>query len=160
MAINTKSIRTKLLLLLAGIAAAVTVIAVGYDLYHRHQVLREQISKRGRYISSNLAFNAKYGVLTEDKPLLLQFLQGAVTSDGSQSENDVVGAMIRDAKGQVLAQTGRALRDLPREVPTTIEERVATTTDGERVLLFRAPVTSADGTDGGENLAVGSGPTR
>ena len=33
--------------------------------------------------ASNLAFNAKYGVLTEDKPLLTQFLDGAVNAGGT-----------------------------------------------------------------------------
>jgi methyl-accepting chemotaxis protein len=155
MAINTSSIRTKLLILLAGIALSVTVIAVTYDLVTGQRVLRDQISRRGRYISGNLAFNSKYGVLTEDKPLLLQFLQGAVNSDGAQADSDVVGAVIRDARGQVLAQTGRALKDLPAQAPTMLEEREAHTADGERVLLFRAPVTSTTGSEGTDNLAAG-----
>ena len=93
-----------------------TTTAVLYDLLTGETLLREQIAKRGRYISSNLAFNAKYGVLTEDKPLLLQFLEGAVHGGRQRRRSpDVVGALIRDAKGQTLAQTGRALRDLPRD---------------------------------------------
>src|SRR5512140_140952 len=156
MAMNTKSIRSKLLGLLAGIALAVTLTAVLYDLLTGQTMLRDQIAKRGRYISSNLAFNAKYGVLTEDKPLLLQFLDGAVNAGGTQAESDVVGALIRDAKGQTLAQTGRNLRDLPREAPTALEEREALTSDGERVLLFRAPVTSATAAVGEDAAAGGA----
>ena len=99
MAINTKSIRTKLLGLLAGIALVVGGVSVLYDLVAGESLIRDQIVKRGRYVASNLAFNAKYGVLTEDKPLLTQFLEGAVAAGGDGEHSDVVGAMIRDAKG-------------------------------------------------------------
>ncbi len=158
MALNTKSIRTKLLLLMSGIALAVTFGAVLYDLITGEKLLRDQIARRGRYISSNLAFNAKYGVLTEDKPLLMQFLEGAVSSGGARAESDVVGASIRDAKGQTLAQTGRTLQDLPKEAPTTLEERQALTSDGERVLLYRAPVTSSATAAGEETAGAGARP--
>ena len=47
-------------------------------------MLRDQLVKRGRYIAANLAYNSKYGVLTEDKPLLTQLLEGALSSGGGQ----------------------------------------------------------------------------
>ena len=108
MAINTKSIRTKFLLLLTLTAVVITGVSMVYDLVAGEAVIRDQIVKRGRYVASNLAFNAKYGVLTEDKPLLTQFLEGAVAPGGEGERSDVVGAMIRDAKGAILAQTGKA----------------------------------------------------
>jgi methyl-accepting chemotaxis protein len=145
MAINTKSIRTKLLGLLAFVALVVSGLSVLYDLRAGGALIREQVVKRGRYVASNLAFNAKYGVLTEDKPLLTQFLEGAVEAGGEGEHSDVVGALIRDAKGAVLAQTGKALRDLPGALPAALEEREGFTTDGEPVILFRAPVTSSSG---------------
>jgi methyl-accepting chemotaxis protein len=155
MAINTKSIRTKLLGLLAFIALAVGGVSVTYDLRAGGALLREQIVKRGRYVASNLAFNAKYGVLTEDKPLLTQFLEGAVGAGGEGERTDVVGAIIRDAKGAILAQKGKAIRDLPGAPPAALEEREAVTTDGEAVILFRAPVTSSSGgTAMGEELGA------
>jgi len=148
MALNTKSIRTKMLGLLAGIALAVAVASVVYDLFAGEAVIHDQIVKRGRYVASNLAFNAKYGVLTEDKPLLTQFLEGAVNAGGTGETSDVVGAMIRDAKGETLAQVGKAIRDLPKDPAAKLEERDATTADGDTVLLFRAPVTTS-GSGGG-----------
>ena len=155
MAINTKSIRTKMLGVLAGIALVVGGVSVVYDLVAGEAVIRDQIVKRGRYVASNLAFNAKYGVLTEDKPLLTQFLEGAVTPGGEGEASDVVGAMIRDAKGEALAQTGKAIRDLPGAPAPALEEKDAFTTDGEPVLLFRAPVTtSGGGTAFGEELGA------
>ena len=76
MAMNTKSIRAKFLALLTLTAVVITGVSLVYDLVAGGAVLRDQIVKRGRYVASNLAFNAKYGVLTEDKPLLAQFLDG------------------------------------------------------------------------------------
>ena len=159
MAINTKSIRTKFLLLLTLTAVVITGVSMVYDLVAGGAVIRDQIVKRGRYVASNLAFNAKYGVLTEDKPLLTQFLEGAVAPGGEGERSDVVGAMIRDAKGAILAQTGKAIRDLPGAPPAALEEREAFTTEGEAVLLFRAPVTSSSGGSAmGEEL--GAAPAR
>ncbi|MFI4945697.1 MAG: methyl-accepting chemotaxis protein, partial [Burkholderiales bacterium] len=155
MAINTKSIRTKMLVLLAGIALVVGGVSVVYDLVAGEALIRDQIVKRGRYVASNLAFNAKYGVLTEDKPLLTQFLEGAVGAGGTGEASDVVGAMIRDAKGEVLSQTGKAIRDLPKLPASTLEELDTATTDGEPVLLFRAPVTTSSGSSAlGEELGA------
>jgi len=155
MPINIKSVRTKLLALLAFIALAVGGVSVVYDLVAGESVIRDQIVKRGRYVASNLAFNAKYGVLTEDKPLLTQFLEGASSSGGAGERSDVVGALIRDAKGAILAQSGKAIRDLPGALPSALEEREAVTTDGEPVILFRAPVTSSGGGSAmGEELGV------
>ena len=140
--------------MLAGIALVVGGVSVVYDLVAGEALIRDQIVKRGRYVASNLAFNAKYGVLTEDKPLLTQFLEGAVGAGGTGEASDVVGAMIRDAKGEVLSQTGKAIRDLPKLPASTLEELDTATTDGEPVLLFRAPVTTSSGGSAlGEELA-------
>src|SRR5262245_27270382 len=156
MAMGVRSIRTKFLLLVAGVATVVGGVSVVYDLWASQWLLREQMVKRGRYIASNLAFNSKYGVLTEDKPLLTQFLEGAVAAGGGATGSDVVGALIRDAKGQILAQTGKSIKDLPPAPASAIEELNAFTTDGEGILLFRAPVTSTSaGGSGGMAAELG-----
>ena len=83
MAINTKSIRTKLLAARRGHRARGGGRLRALRPPSRAAALiRDQIVKRGRYMASNLAFNAKYGVLTEDKPLLMQFLEGATAPGG------------------------------------------------------------------------------
>src|SRR3954470_8117459 len=137
-----RSIRTKFLLLVAGVALLVGVVSAGFELLTSGALLREQMVKRGRYIAQNLAYNSKYGVLTEDKPLLTQLLEGALSSGTDRARagtSDVVGAMIRDAKGVVLAQRGAQIRDLPGVPAGLIEERDAVTEQGEPVILFRAP---------------------
>src|SRR5512143_673045 len=93
------SIRTKFMGLVAGVAFIVTAASTFYAYWNTGQLLREQVLRRGHYIAENLAYNAKYGVLTEDKPLLTQLLDGALsagTEKGQAGESsDVVGAMIR-----------------------------------------------------------------
>src|SRR6266516_115508 len=143
MSFNLRSVRTKFILLVAGVALVVAGVSVIYDLRASQGQLREQVVLRGRYIASNLAFNSKYGVLTEDKPLLTQFLEGAVSAGASGAKSDVVGAMIRDTRGALLAQIGKAIKDLPAAPASVLEERDAVTADGESVILFRAAVTTA-----------------
>ena len=154
MDLKMTSIRTKLLALVAGVALLVSAASVAYNLYTGEALLEDQIVKRGSYIASNLAFNAKYGVLTEDRPLLIQFLEGATASDARGEGSDVVGAMIRTASGEVIAQTGKSIRGLPAQLPASPEHRPATTTDGEPVILFRAPVTTGDGSEMSDNLGA------
>src|SRR5262249_15870531 len=75
-----RSIRTKFLLLVAGVALLVGAVSAGFELLMSGALLREQMVKRGRYIAQNLAYNSKYGVLTEDKPLLSQLLERALSA--------------------------------------------------------------------------------
>jgi methyl-accepting chemotaxis protein len=144
------SVRSKLVALVIGIAVLVGGLSALYDLVGSERLLNGELAKRGRYIAANLAYNAKYGVLTEDKPLLTQFLDGALTS-GTGEGSDVVAAVIRDAKGQILVQKGPVLQDLPSLPASEIEERDAVTASGDQVRLFRAPVTGSGG--GGEMAA-------
>jgi methyl-accepting chemotaxis protein len=139
MAFRISSIRKKFLLLVAGVAALVGTGSALFDWINSDTMLRDQMNKRGRYIAGNLAYNSKYGVLTEDKPLLTQLLEGAISAGGG---SDVAGAIIRDAKGQVLAQKGESIKDLPAAPASAPEERDFTTVGGEAVVLFRAPVTA------------------
>ncbi len=145
MGLSFASIRTRLVLLVAGVALLVGGVSGLFQLRTSGQLLEQQLERRGRYIAANLAYNSKYGVLTEDKPLLNQTLEGAV---GTEADNDVIGAVVRDASGAVLAQRGATIRDLPPK-PASAPEHL----DGqaerspvkgeklvEEVFLFRAPV--------------------
>src|SRR5262245_19290417 len=116
------SIRAKFVLLVVAVALAVNAISAGYSYLSSGRLLREETVKRGQYIAANLAYNSKYGVLTEDKPLLTQLLEGALAS-GAARGSDVVGAMIRDARGQILAQKGEPARDLPATPAAQAEAR-------------------------------------
>jgi methyl-accepting chemotaxis protein len=156
-----RSLRAKLLLLVGGVLLLVSVVSAGFELWSSGKLLREQINKRGRYIANNLAYNSKYGVLTEDKPLLTQLLEGALSAGGEKERSersDVVGAMIRDGKGNILAHRGMRIRDLPSEPARTATEIDAVTEENERVILFRAPVTTSSSGDVAAELGItGSG---
>jgi methyl-accepting chemotaxis protein len=153
MAFITRSIRAKLLLLVVGIAVVVGLAAVVYDVVAGGNAIHDQLVKRGRYIASNLAFNAKYGVLTEDRPLLVNLLEGATGAGSEGDSSDVVGAMVRDASGEVLAQVGMEIRGLPPEPAAEVGELETETTTGEAAYLFRAPVTTGgDGSGLSEEL--------
>jgi len=144
------SIRTKLLLLVVLVALAVNAVSAVYSYISTSRLLRDEMVKRGHYIAANLAYNSKYGVLTEDKPLLTQLLDGALGGD-------VVGAMIRDAKGQSLARKGENVRaqDLPATPAEAPEARDALTERGDAILLFRAPVLTNSGSGMSAELQSG-----
>ena len=156
MGLNIRSILTKLLVLVAGavlVVGALSALYVTASAPSRpdcDRVLREQRVKLGRYIASNLAYNSKYGVLTKDKPLLTQVLEGVM----SAGDSDVVGSIVRDVEGAILAQKGASVRDLPLAPAAVPEERDATSDSGEPIILFRAPVTAAGGQKGGVEVAI------
>jgi hypothetical protein len=161
MRLSVQSVSTKLTLLGATITIVVGSVSLAYDYLSSQRLMRQEMLKRGRYIVGNLAYNSKYGVLTEDKPLLAQFLEGAL-SGGGREGSDVVAAMIRDQKGVILAQKGPPLADLPPTPAATFEDRETTTAAGEPVMLFRAPVTTdvaAAGGDMAAELGVAAAPS-
>jgi methyl-accepting chemotaxis protein len=118
-----------------------------YSFFSTDALLARERERRGRYIAHNLALNSAYGVLTEDKTLLRSQIDNALSASAVEDRErgvDVVGAMVRNARGVVLVEVGRRLRpsDLPAEPAADVEHREAVTTEGEAVELFRAPVTS------------------
>jgi methyl-accepting chemotaxis protein len=159
--IRISSIRKKFLLLVAGVAFLVGTGSALYDWLNSDRLLKEQLHKRGRYIASNLAKNSNYGVLTEDKPLLAQSIENviAATASGGQA-SDVAGVIIRDDKGQVLAQKGDSIRDLPPTPASAPEERDVVTSSGEAAVLFRAPVTALSSAGMAAELGLGGEGTK
>ena len=144
----TKSIRSKLLALLAVVALAVTIIAVLNDLRSGETQIGREIAKRGRYVASSLALGAQYGVLVEDRALLQKSLEaGVAAAGGAQGGSEIVGAMIRDANGNTLAEIGPKIRDLPEKPPTRVEERKANTADGQ-LAIWGVPIDATYGWDG------------
>jgi methyl-accepting chemotaxis protein len=157
--LRIRSIQTKLLLMMGGVALLVGAGTTWYAARSGSQLLRAQVLRRGRYIVSNLAYNSGYGVLTEDKAYLGQLLDGAQSAGADRLEvgtivSDVIRVAIRDAKGNVLSQKGPALRDVATALPHGVEESDSLTETGEAVILFRAPVTTASSSGGGGGMAA------
>jgi hypothetical protein len=63
----------------------------------------EEVSRCGRFAAMELAMNARYAVAGADSALANQLVEATLYG----SEADVVGVVIRDLKGRVLAQVGR-----------------------------------------------------
>jgi methyl-accepting chemotaxis protein len=165
--LRTWSIRTKLLSLVLGLAFAVGAVSAAFSYVSTGTLLLAQIEKRGRYIAENLGANTHFAVLTEDKVSLESFIDSAMLAGdtGRREDQDVVGILIRDAKGTVLARKGDAPRDLPPAPAAAVEHRETVSDKGDPILLFRAPVTSRNAggesqvTAEGEGAAAGAGRT-
>jgi methyl-accepting chemotaxis protein len=145
MDLKTWSIRAKLLMLVVGVAFAVGTVSAVYSYWSTGKLLQAQVEKRGRYIAENLGANTHFAVLTEDKVSLMSFIDSAMLAgheSGTTDRSDVVGILIRDAKGTVLAQKGDAPRELPTNPASVVEHRETASEKGEPVILFRSPVTS------------------
>jgi len=124
---------------LVGVSLLVVAVAATFQFLRSRALVHEQLTRRGRYIAANLAYNSRYGVLTEDRPLLAQMLEGAA---GDYAGPDVAGGSVRDATGAVLAEVGAAVSERPKDRPERPDERTAVTTDSREVLLFRCPITA------------------
>ena len=74
------SIRTKLLLLVAGVALLVGGVSAAYSSYSSGSLLREQIVRRGRFIADHLAKRGLYPVMTEDKQELMSLATSALSA--------------------------------------------------------------------------------
>jgi methyl-accepting chemotaxis protein len=145
LALQFRSIRTKLLLLVAGVALFMGTISAGFFAWKTKNLLDQQVNKQGLYIASNLANNSEYGVLTEDQSLLGQLVEGTM-----RASTDVVAVVIRDAKGKAIHSMIRDAKGVPAvSVGPVIKEQPATkdaalfeaqTVDGEPVTVFRAAV--------------------
>jgi hypothetical protein len=131
--------------------AAVAVSGVLLTLYAGAMVRtlsREEPERLGRFAASVLALNARYGVLTADRPLLRQLLEDTIASSGQ----DVVGVVIRNPKQEVLAQvwsTGESPPALPSATDAPREQRVFTGR-GEGLVFFSAPVMVVGGRQQGQ----------
>ena len=143
------SIRTKLLLLVAGVALLVGGVSAVFSSESSGRLLREQIVRRGRFIADHLAKRGLYPVMTEDKQELMSLATSAMEAgvsraqDGKRNEerSDVVGVIIRDAKGTVLAQRwaeGAGTKVVGRgDGPVlSYEEHDAVTDAGLGIMLF------------------------
>ncbi|MDH5526602.1 MAG: HAMP domain-containing histidine kinase [Nitrospirota bacterium] len=136
-----RSIATKALAILVLIVVAVS-LASGYNsLKGARQLLTGELTERGLVLARNLAFNAGYGVYTEDIITLNQLL------DGVMEEQDVLFAMVSDPSGRVLVQRFRrgnesdmvrAREHLPEGRVEVVDTR--TGTGGTPFLLLSAPV--------------------
>lgn len=82
------------------------ILAVGaslswYFLRQTKGMLTEELQKKALSVAQNLAYDSKYGILTEDEVILRQLIQGSL------QEDSVLLVLIADAEGRILAQGAR-----------------------------------------------------
>jgi len=158
--LENASIRTKLLLLVAGVAFLVAVGSGTFSFVSGGRLLKEELHKRGRAITSSLRRTCHFPVLTEDKVQLLSLVEAAMTPNRGE-RSDIVGVAIRDAKGAILVQKGVMPKDLPSTSAREAEENDTVTPTGEEAVLFRGPtIPERVGTDVAAEAGVGENPTR
>ncbi len=175
MRLRRLSIRTKLGLLVTGLVLMVGGISAIYSSVRSGRLLRDQIVRRGRFIAEHLAKRGLYPVMTEDKQELTSLATSAMEAGVMHGEDeaeaarrretrsDVIGVVIRDARGNVLVQrwadnVGTRLRGQADTPVTTFEEKDGVTDAGVQVLLFSAPVVAeASGSDVAAEAGVGTG---
>ncbi|MCG2711804.1 MAG: methyl-accepting chemotaxis protein [Candidatus Omnitrophica bacterium] len=116
-------IKAKLIGYTTILAVSVSLFFSWYLISHEEVVLKEQLKKRGISLSRSIANNVQYGVITEDKEVLDNFIDGAV------NEEDVVYVMIIDKKGKIIAS------NTPEEIGKVVGDMKALEVEGIYVQL-------------------------
>lgn len=122
------SFRFQILLLTLVPALSITGLLVMFFIETRLTEVDIELSARGSAIARQLAPACEYGIFAHNKDVLVRLVRSALT------ERDVIGATIRDQRGEVLADAHSSNTD------------GLTTNAGERKKsrVFRATVTAND----------------
>jgi methyl-accepting chemotaxis protein len=140
------SIRTRLVLLVAAVAAAVGLFSASFQLGASGTLLHEQFSRRGRALSASLARRVVPSVYIGNLGGIKEDLD-AVAGGGKAAGSDVVGARVFNTRGELLLSVGVFPKDLPWSMTTADQqiEALAELPEGStEVMVFRAPVPAAE----------------
>jgi signal transduction histidine kinase len=113
-------IQGRFLLLVTTVIAAAVIALSWFFIHHEQSVLKEALLKRTASLTTNLAYNSRYGVLARDTRGLSKLASGIAL------EEDVVYAMVIDKDGTVLghsmsSQIGKMI-DIPEEAQGIIAD--------------------------------------
>ena len=92
------SLRIKAITYISLLILIVGAVLSWYFLRQTQGVLTAELQKKAVSLTTNLAHNSRYGVLTEDAVILQELIAGLL------QEEDVLFVSIADAQGKVLAQ--------------------------------------------------------
>jgi signal transduction histidine kinase len=95
-------LKAKFVLTISLLILVTSVILSVFLIERQSLLIQRELEKRGESMVRNLAHNSEYGVLVENKPLLLNLMEGLY------QEEEVVCITIRDSKGNVLADWDRS----------------------------------------------------
>jgi two-component system NtrC family sensor kinase len=91
-------LKVRFVLIISCLILFTSVILSGFLIKKQSQVIHRELDKRGESLVKNLAYNSEYGVLVENKDLLLNLIKGLA------QQEDVAYVMIQDRKGDILAE--------------------------------------------------------
>ncbi|MCK4224581.1 MAG: HAMP domain-containing protein [candidate division Zixibacteria bacterium] len=94
-------LKTKFVLIISFLILITSAILSGFLTERQSLLIQKELEKRGESMVRNLAHNSEYGVLVENKPLLLNLMEGLY------QEEEVVYIVIKDKKGNILADWDR-----------------------------------------------------
>ena len=112
------SLKMKFTLMIGLMITIVGLSLAGYSHQTSGDVLRNELQARGRSLAVNLAFNSKFGVLSEDAVTLGNLLEGVI------AEESVVYGRVYEAKGRLLAEVYRDGEEYHREQKATESQSV------------------------------------
>ncbi|MGB2770348.1 MAG: ATP-binding protein [Candidatus Zixiibacteriota bacterium] len=95
-------LKTKSVLTISFLILVTSIILSVFLIERQSSMIQMELEKRGKSMVRNLAHNAEYGVLVENKPLLLNLMEGLY------QEEEVVYINIRDRRGNILAEWERS----------------------------------------------------
>lgn len=93
----TVSLQVKAITFISLLILAVGASLSWYFLRQTEGVFTDELQKRALSLAKNLAYNSKYGILTEDEEILSELIKGIL------QEDSVLFVLITDAQGEVLA---------------------------------------------------------
>jgi signal transduction histidine kinase len=95
-------LKTKFVLTISFLILATSVILSGFLIKRQSLLIQRELEKRGESMVRNLAHNSEYGVLVENKSLLLNLMEGL------HQEEEVVYILIQDKWSKILADWYRS----------------------------------------------------
>lgn len=95
------SLKLKVILAVSAMALAVGSALSWWFLTQSEKILREELQKRASSFSQHLARSSKYGLLTEDREILADLIDGVFEEEG------VLFVRIRTAQGKTLIERTR-----------------------------------------------------
>jgi two-component system NtrC family sensor kinase len=103
-------LRTKFVLIISFLILITSALLSGFLIERQSSLIEKELEKRAESLVRNLAFNSEYGVLVENKLLLLNLMKGL------SQEEDVEYILIQDKHGNILAEWNRVCKDHPSPI--------------------------------------------
>ena len=94
-------LKTKFVLNISFLILITSALLSGFLIKRQSLLIEREMEKRAESLVRNLAYNSEYGVLVENKSLLVNLINGL------SQEGDVDYIIIQDRKGNVLAEWNR-----------------------------------------------------